>query len=152
MQSLLRGPGLHRTGVGVCLNESECVAFASSRNFTWGSTPRKGTRCIIFFNFFTQIFLCACRVCVPISVANGQKTWPPNANTHTHTDRQFELYIVQAPTPGFARGTTHARCFSFPLHSAAVGSGGETGRLFIGRDYSRKYLKMRLMVGEAEGV
>ncbi len=23
---------------------------------------------------------------------------------------------------------------------------------FIGRDYSRKYLKMRLMVGEAEGV
>ena len=24
--------------------------------------------------------------------------------------------------------------------------------VFIGRDYSRKYLKMRLMVGEAEGV
>ena len=34
--------GLHRTGVGVCLNELECVAFASSRNFTLGSTPREG--------------------------------------------------------------------------------------------------------------
>ena len=39
---------LHRTGVGVCSNEPECVAFASSRNFTRGSTPREGTRCIIF--------------------------------------------------------------------------------------------------------
>ena len=25
---------LYRTGVGVCLNELECIAFASSRNFT----------------------------------------------------------------------------------------------------------------------
>ena len=49
-----------------------------------------------FLNFFTQTFPCACRVCVAISVANGQKTWPPNANmhTHTHTDRQLELYIL----------------------------------------------------------
>ena len=31
-----------------------------------------------------------------------------------------ERIVVQAPMPGFARGTTHARCFSFPLHSAAV--------------------------------
>ena len=31
--------GLHRTGVGVSSNEPECVAFASSRNFTLGSTP-----------------------------------------------------------------------------------------------------------------
>ena len=84
--------GLHRTGAGVCSNELECVAFASSRNFTRGSTPREGTRCIIFLNFFMQTFPCACRVCVPISVANGQKTWPPNANTRT--DRQFELYRV----------------------------------------------------------
>ena len=43
-------------------------------------------------HIFTQTFSSACRVCVPISVANGQKTWPPNANTHTH--RQFELYIL----------------------------------------------------------
>ena len=28
--------GLHRTGVGMCLNELECVAFASSRNLRWG--------------------------------------------------------------------------------------------------------------------
>ena len=75
--------------MGVCSNEVECVAFASSRNFTRGSTLREGTRHIIFLNFFTQIFSCACRVCVPILVANGQKTWPPNANTHI--DRQFEL-------------------------------------------------------------
>ena len=39
---------LHRTGVGMCSNEQECVAFASSRNFTRGSTPREGTLCIIF--------------------------------------------------------------------------------------------------------
>ena len=31
--------GLHRTGVGVCLNELERVAFASLRNFRRGSTP-----------------------------------------------------------------------------------------------------------------
>ena len=83
----------------MCSNELQCVAFASSRNFTRGSIPREGTRCIIFL-FFTQSFLCACRVCVPISVANGQKTWPPNVNihthTHTHTDRQFELYILES--------------------------------------------------------
>ena len=30
---------LLRTGLGVCSNELECVAFASSRNFTQGSTP-----------------------------------------------------------------------------------------------------------------
>ena len=30
---------LHRTGVGVCWNELECVAFASSRIFMLGSTP-----------------------------------------------------------------------------------------------------------------
>ena len=33
-------------------------------------------------HIFTQTFPSACRVCVPISVANGQKTLPPNANTH----------------------------------------------------------------------
>ena len=27
---------------------------------------------------------------------------------------------TQAPMPGFVQATTHARCFSFPLHSAAV--------------------------------
>ena len=37
-------------------------------------------------HIFTQTFPSACRVCVSISVANGQKTWPPNANTHTPTD------------------------------------------------------------------
>ena len=63
---------LHGTGAGVCSNELQCVAFASSRNFTRGSIPREGTRCIIFF-IFTQTLLCACQVCVPISVANGQK-------------------------------------------------------------------------------
>ena len=34
---------LHRTGVGVCSNALECVAFASSRNFRRGSTPREET-------------------------------------------------------------------------------------------------------------
>ncbi len=83
---------LHRTGVGVCSNELLCVAFASSRNFTRGSTPRIGTLCIIFL-IFTQTFPCACRVCVPISVANGQKKWPPNANTHTHTHTHSLSFI-----------------------------------------------------------
>ena len=47
--------------MGVCSNELEYVAFASSRNFTRGLTLREGTLCI----FSTQIFSCACRVCVP---------------------------------------------------------------------------------------
>ena len=34
--------GLHRTGVGVCSNEPECVAFASSRNFTLGRPLERG--------------------------------------------------------------------------------------------------------------
>ena len=47
-----------------------------------------------------------------------------NARTDGHTDRQTDRHLsfiyIQAPTPGFARGTTHASCFSFALHSAAV--------------------------------
>ena len=38
---------VHRTGMGVCSNEQECVACALSRNFTRGLTPEEGTRCII---------------------------------------------------------------------------------------------------------
>ena len=79
--------GLHGTGVGVCSNEPECVAFASSRNFTRGSTPREETRCVIFLIFYANLPLC-----VPISVANGQKTWPPNANTHTQRDNLSFIY------------------------------------------------------------
>ena len=37
-----------------------------------------------------------------------------------NTHKGLFKYRRQAPMPGFARGTTHARCFSFPLHSAAV--------------------------------
>ena len=33
----------HRTSVGVCSNELEGVAFASSRNFMRESVPREGT-------------------------------------------------------------------------------------------------------------
>ena len=41
--------------------------------------------------------------------------------TRIQTDTSPFVYIyIQAPMPGFARRTTHARCFSFPLHSAAV--------------------------------
>ena len=40
--------GAHRTGMSLCSNEQECVACASSRNFTRQSNPREGTRCIIF--------------------------------------------------------------------------------------------------------
>ena len=34
---------LNKTGVGVCSNKLECVAFASSRNFTRGLTSREET-------------------------------------------------------------------------------------------------------------
>ena len=43
--------------------------------------------------FFTQTFSFVCRVCVPISVANGQKTWPPNANTHIYI-RLIFIYLL----------------------------------------------------------
>ena len=33
---------LHGTGVGVCSNELECAAFASSRNFTGGRPLERG--------------------------------------------------------------------------------------------------------------
>ena len=68
------------------------------KKFYVGVDPSRGDPVHNFLIFFTQTLPCACRVCVPISVANGQRTWPPNANTHTQTDRQtdrqFELYIV----------------------------------------------------------
>ena len=79
--------------MGVYSNELECVAFASSRNFTRNQPLERGPG-TPFFNFSTQALPCACRVYVSISVANGQKTSLPNANTHTHTRIQFELYIL----------------------------------------------------------
>ena len=34
---------LHRTGVGVCSNKLECVAFASSRNYAPGRPIERGS-------------------------------------------------------------------------------------------------------------
>ena len=49
---------LHGTGAGVCSNELQCVAFASSRNFKRGSTSREGTQWIIFLFFYENLYLC----------------------------------------------------------------------------------------------
>ena len=73
---------LHRTGVGMCSNEQECVAFASSRNFTRGSTPRKGTLCIIFFIFLRKPF--------PVRADVGCERTEDVAAKHEHTQRQTD--------------------------------------------------------------
>ena len=72
--------GLHRSGVDVCSNEPECVAFASSRNFTRGSTPREGT--LSFFIILRKPF--------PVRADFGCKRTKDVAakREHTHTDRQ----------------------------------------------------------------
>ena len=77
---------------------------------------------------------------MPSSVANGQKTWPPNANTHT--DRQFELYILDKLQRPASPGGQHMPGAS-PFHFIAPQlahtfviepiqhlSGEETGRLY----------------------
>ena len=61
-------------------NERECVAFASSRNFKLGLTPREGTLCN-FLIFGMQTF--AWRVLMQILVANVQKTVVYREHTHT---------------------------------------------------------------------
>ena len=77
--------GLHRTGVGVCSNELECVAFASSRNFTCGSTPREGTRCIIFLFFYANLPLCVPSVRINFGCERTKDVAPKREHTHTHT-------------------------------------------------------------------
>ena len=87
----------------MCSNEPECVACASSRNFTRGSTPREGTRCVIF-----KIFLhkpspvrteCACLFRFRTDKRRGPQTRTcTHTHTHTQTDRQFELYILDMRT------------------------------------------------------
>ena len=85
--------GLHRTGVGVCSNELEFVAFVASRNFTRGSTPREGTRCIIFLIFLRKPFPvrveCACRFRLRRDKRRG-----PQTRTHTHRDRQTDRQTI----------------------------------------------------------
>ncbi len=85
--------GLHRTCAGVCSNERECVAFASSRNFTRGSTSRKGTRCIIFLIFLHKPSPvraeCACRFRLRTDKRRGRQTQTcTHTHTHTHTHTQ----------------------------------------------------------------
>ena len=100
-----------------------------------------------------------------------------DARTYGHTDRQTDrqthrhlsFIYRQAPMPGFARGTTPGGQHPgnslmtqiidlqtlFAINDRqTVQKNTQTDRqvAFIGRDYSREYLKMRLMVGEAEGV
>ena len=81
---------LHRTGAGVCSNELQCVAFASSRNFTRASTPREGTRCIIFFLFYANLSMCVLSVRVNFGCERTNDVAAKHEHTHTHTqtDRQ----------------------------------------------------------------
>ena len=71
---------------------------------------------------------------------------------------------IKAPMPGFAPGQHPGNSLItqiidlqtlFAINDRqTVQTDTQTNRqvAFIGRDYSRKYLKMRLMVGEAKGV
>ena len=78
--------------VWACVRMNWNVYRLRHREILRGVDPSRGGPVHNLFYFFPKTFICAFRVCVPISVANGQKTWPPNVNTHT--DRQFELYIL----------------------------------------------------------
>ena len=73
----------------MCLNEQECVALASSRNFTRRSTPREGIRCIVFLTFLRKPSPvhaeCACRFRLQRDKRRGRQT-----REHTHTDRQTD--------------------------------------------------------------
>ena len=80
--------------MGVCSNELQCVAFASSRNFTRGSIPRKGTRCIISFIFYANLPLCVPSVRADFGCERTKDVAAKREHTYTHTDRQFELYIL----------------------------------------------------------
>ena len=71
--------------MGVCSNELECVAFASSRNFTRGRPLERGP-CAYFY---ANLPLCVSSVradfdCEPIKDVAAK-------HEHPHTHRQFEL-------------------------------------------------------------
>ena len=83
---------LHRTGVGVCSNELECVAFASSRDFT-RFDPSRGDHVPFFY---ANLHLCvpsvrdecACRFQLRTDERRGRQTRKP------HRHRKFELCIL----------------------------------------------------------
>ena len=90
-----------------------------------------------------------------------------NARTDGHTDTQTDtspLYIYKLQCPASPGGQHPGNTLITQIidlqtlfavnDRQTVQSHTQTDRqvAFIGRDYSRKYLKMRLMVGEAEGV
>ena len=94
----------------MCSNELQCVAFASSRNFTRGSIPREGTRCIIFLFLRKSSSVraeCACQFRLRTDKRRGpqMRTYiHTHTHTHTQTDRQFELYIyTRIHGPSFVR-------------------------------------------------
>ena len=78
---------LHRTGVGVCLNEMECVVFASSRKFTRGVDPSRGDPVHNFFKFFyTNLALCM----LSVHANFGCDQLKDVAAYRKHTDRQTQ--------------------------------------------------------------
>ena len=83
---------LHGTGVGVCSNELECVAFASTRNFTRGSTPRERTRSIIFLIFYANLSLCVPSVRTDFGCERTKDVAPKREHTHTQTDNLSFIY------------------------------------------------------------
>ena len=85
---------LHGTGAGVCSNELQCVAFAWLKSFTRGSTPREGTRCIIFYFFYANLSLCVLSVRANFGCERTKDVAAKREHTYTHTHRQFELYIL----------------------------------------------------------
>ena len=79
--------------MGVCSNELQCVAFASSRNYTRGSIPQEGTRCIIFLFFYANLPLCVPSVSADFGCERTKDVAAKRKHTHTHTHRDNLSFI-----------------------------------------------------------
>ena len=84
--------------------------------------------------------------------------------TDGQTDRHLSFIVYKLQCPASPRGQHPGKSLITQIidlqtlfaisDRETVQTDTQTDRqiAFVGRDYSRKYLKMRLMVGEAEGV
>ena len=79
--------------MGVCSNEPECVAFASSRNLR-GVDPSRGDPVHNFLIFLRKPSSVRTECEYRFRLQTDKRRDPKREHTHTHTQRQFELYIV----------------------------------------------------------
>ena len=80
--------GLHRTDVGVCSNEPECVASASSRNFARGS---RGDPVHNFLMVLLKPSAVRAECVYQFRLRTDKRRGP---QTRTHTDRQADRQTI----------------------------------------------------------